>query len=166
MMKKILFVLTTCFFPLLSSGQSRATDISVGDLPGEVKQVLEQYIAGLRSARSLDQAAENFAKVAGGSLVNEDPENITLRNSVKPYSLKKDFENVKFYAEPIQITRVNCPPNLTQSGFGASAIKGKVFKIWIAKADGQAGLPAPVSILVPEGHSTIKTPKVINIGSL
>jgi hypothetical protein len=63
------------------------------------------------------------------------------------------------------ITRVNASASNGQ-GFGASAIKGKVYKIWIAKKEGAAGMPAPISIMVPEGHATIKTPKVVVIGSL
>jgi hypothetical protein len=84
---------------------------------------------------------------------------------VQPFSLKKDFENVKFYANPAQITRVAKLRSKT-SGFGDSAITGESYKIWIAKKEGTSGLPAPTTILVPEGHKTIKVPKVIAIGSL
>jgi len=86
-----------------------------------------------------------------------------LRSNVKPYSLKKDHSNVRFYANPVRITRVNRNPNLVTSGFGQSAIRGTVYKIWIAKASGSAGMPAPISIIVPEGGGT---PKVVGIGSL
>ena len=81
------------------------------------------------------------------------------------FSLKKDFDNVKFYADPVVITRVNASPSNGQ-GMGASAIKGMVYKIWIAKKEGGASMPAPISIMTPDGHATIKTPKVVNIGSL
>jgi hypothetical protein len=78
--------------------------------------------------------------------------------------LKKDHDNIKFYKQPVEITRVNKTASNGQ-GFGASTIKGQVYKIWIAKCASGAGLPAPVSIMIPEGHATIKTPKVVNIGS-
>jgi hypothetical protein len=78
--------------------------------------------------------------------------------------LKKDHDGIKFYKQPVAVTRVNKTYSAGQ-GFGASAIKGQVYKIWIAKKDGVAGLPAPVSIMIPEGHATITTPKVVNIGS-
>lgn len=127
-----------------------------------MKQVLESYIQILQGSGSLNECAERFAAIAGGSLVNEDGQ--TLRNSAQPYSLKKDYENIKFYAQPIRITRVNVRPS--NSGFGPSAISGQVYKIWIDKAKGQAGMPAPISIMVPENHPSIRDPKVISIGSL
>lgn len=144
-------------------GQSRANDISPRQLPSEVKTVLEQYVQMLRTSESLDALADNLTGIAGGGLVNEDGR--SLRGSVKPYSLKKDFQNVKFYANPIKITRVNVAKNRS-SGYGPSAIRGTIYKIWIDKSAGQAGMPAPISILSPEGHPAIKSPKVVGIGSL
>jgi hypothetical protein len=155
------FSLLLWFLPLLCAAQGTANDIPVAQLPAEVRTVLDQYIQILRTSENLDACAQKFVAIAGGSLVNEDGQ--TLRTSVQPYSLKKDFENIQFYANPIRITRVNRNPNPLTSGFGPSAIRGNEFKIWIAKADGQAGVPAPISIMVPEGGGT---PKVIRIGSL
>ncbi|NJL14503.1 MAG: hypothetical protein HC913_16850 [Microscillaceae bacterium] len=165
-MKKI-FLYIVAFLLSVSPGllaQSRTNDIPVEQLPAGVKQVLEQYINILRSSQNLDECAARFVEVAGGSLVNEDGQ--TLRSSVKPYSLKKDFESIKFYAQPLKISRVNANPIASSSGFGPSAIRGKVYKIWLDKAAGQAGIAAPISIMIPEGHESIKTPKVVSIGSL
>jgi hypothetical protein len=142
--------------------QSKKNDIPVSQLPSNVKNVLNKYVQILGSG-TLDQVANNFASIAGGGLVNEQGNQ--LRSSVKPYSLKKDWQNIKFYAYPVQITRVN-KSHTNGTGYGASALKGTVYKIWIAKKNGQAGMPAPISIIVPEGHPTIKSPKVIGIGSL
>lgn len=161
-----LIVVSLLFLGLVQStyGQSRRNDIPVRQLPDEVKQVLGKYMAILSQSESLDQCADAFVQIAGGSLVNEDGE--SLRSSVKPYSLKKDFQNVKFYAmNPIRVTRVNVRET-NGTGYGWSALKGKIYKIWIKKADGQAGMPAPISIIVPEGHESITTPKVVGIGSL
>ncbi len=167
-MKKfnVLFLFTLLMICATSVfGQGRANDIPASRVPAEVKQVLAEYISLLINAKDLNDCATRFTAVAGGSLVNEDAANITLRQSVKPYSLKKDFQNVKFYANPIKITRVNLS-SLAGTGFGESAIGGKVYKIWIDKKAGVAGMPAPISIMVPENHPTIKKPKVIGIGSL
>lgn len=154
------FLLTTTF--LLAQGKKN--DIPPQDLPKEVKNVLTQYIGILQQASSLDECSEMFAKIAGGSLVSEDGQ--TLGNDIKPYSLKKDFQNIKFYrTTPIKITRVNVR-NSNGMGFGDSAIRGKVYKIWIDKKQGVGGMPAPISIMIPEGHAEIKTPKVVGIGSL
>ena len=153
-----LFVSTTTL-----SAQSKRNDINPSDTPKEVLEVLGKYIGILRQSESLDQTAERLTAIAGGGLVNEDGQ--TLRGTIKPYSLKKDFQNVKFYAIPVRVTRVNKTPNRS-TGYGPSAIRGTMYKIWIAKKKGAAGRPAPISILVPEGHETIKSPKVVGIGSL
>ena len=164
-MKTTLLTLTfaSLLFCTTSQAQSKRNDIPVASLPQEVRQTLSSYIALLRKSPSLDACAEQFTRLAGGGLVNEDGQ--SLRGSVKPYSLKKDFQNVRFYAEPLRITRVNATPNRS-SGYGASALRGTLYKIWIAKAEGQAGMPAPISILVPEGHASIQSPRVVGIGSL
>lgn len=143
--------------------QSKANDIPVDTLPAEVKAVLESYTKLLLAAKSVDDAGKSFVNIAGGGVVNEDGK--SLRADVTRFSLKKDFDGIKFYADPLVITRVNASPSNGQ-GFGPSAIKGKVYKIWIAKKEGGAGMPAPISIMIPEGHATIKTAKVVNIGSL
>jgi hypothetical protein len=162
-MRKIIlaFVFLLTAFSV-ANAQNKKDDIPVEQLPAEVKTVLLEYVAILTSSKTLDECAQNFIKVAGAGLVNEDGN--SLRGNVQGFSLKKDYENIKFYANPVKITRVNVSRS-SGAGFGPSALKGKVYKIWIAKADGGGGLPAPVSIIVPEGHATIKTPKVMNIGS-
>ncbi|MCA9623864.1 MAG: hypothetical protein KC731_32805, partial [Myxococcales bacterium] len=140
---------------LPAAAQSKRYDIDPASMPPEVRKVLEQYLAVLRKSADLDQCAERFVAVAGGSLVNEDGK--TLRGSVKPYGLKKDYNNIKFYADPAVISRVAKLDPVT-SGFGPSAIRGPRYKIWIDKKSGEAGRPAPVTILVPEGHKTIRAP--------
>lgn len=147
--------------PAFAKAQSKTNDIAVAELPATVTQVLNKYVEYLNIV-SLDECAQKFTEIAGGGLVNEDGK--TLRKDVKGFSLKKDHDGIKFYKQPVEVTRVNKTYSGGQ-GFGTSAIKGQVYKIWIAKKDGVAGLPAPVSIMVPEGHATITTPKVVNIGS-
>jgi hypothetical protein len=149
--------------PASLQAQSKKDDVDLASVPKPVIDVFTEYLAILRTSKDLDECAKRFVAVAGGGLVNEDGK--SLRSSVQPFSLKKDFENVKFYANPAQITRVAKLRSKT-SGFGDSAITGESYKIWIAKKEGTSGLPAPTTILVPEGHKTIKVPKVIAIGSL
>lgn len=157
----ILILLAALQFPYLLKAQSKLNDIPVKDLPASVKTLLDKYVETLNIA-DLDQCATKFIEIAGGGLVNED--GTSLRTTIKPYSLKKDHADIKFYQQPVKITRVNKSVS-NGDGFGASAIKGTVYKIWIAKKEGVAGMPAPVSIMVPEGHATITTPKVVGIGS-
>jgi len=142
--------------------QSRRYDIDPSELPSAVRKVLEGYVEILRSSDDLDACADRFVAIAGGALVNEDGK--SLRGNVKPYSLKKDFGNIKFYADPIAITRV-AKLRPTTSGFGPSAIRGDQYKIWIGKKKGEAGRPAPVTIMVPKNHKSVRSPKVVRIGS-
>lgn len=146
--------------------QSTRDDIPKEQIPKSVLTVLESYIQIIKTSPTLEEAGSQFTKIAGGGLVNESVTNITLRTSILPFSLKKDYGNIKFYADPIEITRVNLSPNVSKQGFGESAIQGRVYKIWIGKKTGVAGMPAPISILLPEGHASIVDPKVVNIGSL
>jgi hypothetical protein len=140
--------------------QAQQKDIPVSKLPAEVKAVLNEYLNILSTSADLDEAETRFLAIAGGGLVN--PAGTALRSTVKPYSLKKDFDNVKFYKVPAEIVRV-AKTRTGQAGFGESAIAGDWYKIYIAKKNG--GQPAPVHIVVPENHATIKTPKVIQGGS-
>lgn len=163
-MKNNLFLFLVLFSLVhnISAAQSKANDIPVSKLPNEVNLVLEQYVNLLLKSSDINQCAEKFLEVAGGGLVNEDAK--SLRKDVARFSLNKDFSNVKFYAKPLKISRVNLSYS-NGDGLGWSAIKGKKYKIWIEKADKSNGMPAPVTILVPEGHESIKVPKVVNIGS-
>lgn len=158
----VFFVILSLFLNVSANGQTKKNDIPVKDLPAEVLATLNGYAEAL-SAETLEKCAEAFIKVAGGSLVNDSGEN--LRPTIMQFSLKKDFSNFKFYAMPLEITRVN-KKQTNGDGYGASAIKGTAYKIWLKKKAGVNGMPAPVSIVVPEGHPTIKTPKVVGIGSL
>lgn len=157
MKKLLLAIVFTLGFQSLFSQQK---DIPVLMLPSEVKEVLNEYLNILSTSQDLDEAAKRFLAIAGGGLVNPNGE--SLRSSVKPFSLKKDFENVHFYKVPAKIDRV-AKTQTGQAGFGESAIAGDWYKVYIAKANG--GQSAPVHIVVPKNHATITTPKVIQIGS-
>jgi hypothetical protein len=159
---KMLVLLALLAFNAQVKAQGSEYDIPISELPQNVEDVLKQYIEILRSA-SLDQAAIKFVAIAGGSLINSDGSD--LSRGKKEFSLQKDYNDLKHYAYPIKITRVNKTESNGQ-GYGETAIKGTVYKIWIDKKSSDLGMPAPISIMVPVGHATIKTPKVVNIGSL
>jgi len=163
MKKFFLFFVFALAAVSFAQAQGSAGDISVRKLPAEVKAALVQYVDILRNSKDLDECANNVMAVFGGSLVNDD--GTALRSAIKDFSLKKDYNNVEWYANPIKITRVNVSYT-NRDGYSESAIKGKKYKIWIDKADKSNGMPAPISIVVPEEHATIKTPKVVSIGSL
>ncbi len=146
-----------------SQAQAPGAPADDGRLPAAVRGALDQYVQTLATSRSLEECAQRFTAIAGGGLVSEDGR--SLRQGVTDFSLKKDFQNVRFYAQPAQITRVDVRPNQAD-GYGPSAIRGTEYKIWIAKAQGQPGMPAPISILVAEGHPFVQGPRIVGIGSL
>ena len=141
----------------LLNAQSKADDIPAGDLPAEVKSMLEKYAQVLHDSKSVEEAATSFAALAGGSLVNESG---ALTSNTKQFGLKKDFNNFKHYAYPVQITRVN-KTVANGDGYGATKIAGTRYKIWIAKNDPAKGMPAPVTIIAPASGA----PKIVNVGS-
>ena len=160
MIKKIVIVVSILLINSVINAQQK--DIVISDLPVEVKAVLDEYITILTTSNSIDECADRFLEIAGGGLVN--PNGTLLRNSVKPYSLTKDFNNIKFYKVPVEIIRV-AKTKTGQAGYGVSALSGDWYKIYIAKKDGVSGMPAPVHIVYPKNHKYIKTPKVIQGGS-
>lgn len=162
--KNISFAIGLLFIFSFGIIKAQTTEISADQVPNEVKAVLNQYINILTNSNNLDVCANEMLKIAAGGLLSQDCKSIA--SDVKPYSLKKDFENVKFYKNPVVITRVQLI-NDDYDGYGPTLISGTVYKIWIAKKEGVNGMPAPVKIIVPKNHPTYKTPKVIsNIGSL
>lgn len=158
----LLAIMALIFTGSFAGAQTKANDIPIKDLPAEVQQVLNKY-AEILGSESLEKCAEAFITIAGGSLVNEAGSKLGI--AVPQFSLKKDFNHFRHYASPLVITRVNKTFSNGQ-GYGESKIKGWVYKIWIDKKNSADGMPAPISIMVPEGHATIKSPKVVGIGSL
>ncbi len=158
-MRKVSLIIIAVFALSFANAQQR--DIPVSELPKEVKAVVEEYVNILSTSKDLDECADRFLAIAGGGLVN--PAGTKLRSSVKPYSLKKDFTNIKSVKIPVVIARV-AKTRTGQAGYGASAIAGDWYKVYIEKVPG-GGRPAPVHVVVPENHPTIKTPKVIQGGS-
>jgi len=119
-MKK-LFLTSTMLLSVLFSIYAQQKDIPVSQLPPEVKAVLDEYVSILTSSENLDVCANKFLSIAGGGLVS--PDGNSLRSSVKPYSLKKDFGNINFYKVPAEIKRV-AKTRTGQAGYGESAIAG------------------------------------------
>jgi len=154
-------ILSVALLAGVFGANAQQKDIAVSELPKEVKMVLDEYVNILTSSKDLDECAVKFMSVAGGTLVN--PAGNALRSSVKPYSLKKDFDDIKYYKVPVEIARV-AKTRTQQCGFGASAIAGDWYKIYIVKKDGSQ--PAPIQIVVPENNPNVTSPKVMSIGSL
>ncbi len=158
-MQKRIFVFIAAFIMLGGSLFSQTKDISESKLPDDVKEVLNEYIKILQNATDLDDAASKVKKIFAGHLLNSEGE---VDKDVYYFSLKKDFNNAKFYQYPVDITRISRTKN-DYDGFQETLFEGTRYKIWIAKKDGVAGVPAPVPIIKPSKGS----PKVVSvIGSL
>jgi hypothetical protein len=138
---------------------AKQTDISKEQVPRDVIEVLNNYLKILSTSPSLEACAVEVAKISGGHMLSNSG---LISGDVLPYSLKKDYENVKFYKVPAVITRVVLIED-DYDGYGPTLIQGTRYKIWIAKKDGVAGLPAPIPVLKPKTGA----PKIVTtIGSL
>ncbi len=134
-------------------------ELKANEIPQDVKDVLNEYLKILSEAKTLDEAGVNIVQVCAGHLVNTSG---IISNDVKPFSLKKDWNNVKFYKLPAVITRCLFTAS-SYDGFQETLFEGDRYKIWIAKKDGTAGMPAPIPIIKPKTGK----PKVVStIGSL
>ncbi len=85
-----------------------------------------------------------------------------LAPNVRDFSYKKAVMNVKFYAIPAEITEVHQGKVVTVS-VGETAERGRIDKYFVAKKEGQTGMPAPLHVLWPESGGP---PVLVNIGSL
>lgn len=158
--KKVVAMSMVALF-LFWSGSSNAkqTDIPIEQVPTDVISVLNKYLNILSTSKSLEACAVEVAKISGGHMLSQSG---SISQDVLPYSLKKDYENVKFYKVPAVITRVVLVEG-DYDGYGPTIIEGSRYKIWIAKKEGVAGLPAPIPVIKPKNG----TPKIVTvIGSL
>lgn len=160
-MKTIYIALLFIFAYQITIAQQR-TEIKVKDVPKEVIVVLNQYLTILSTSKTLEDCGKNLLPIAGGHILAQS--GTAISTDVMQFSLKKDYQNVKFYKIPAVITRVQLITN-TYDGYGPTLTEGNIYKIWIAKKDGVNGMPAPIPVLVPKNNP--KSPKIVTtIGSL
>ena len=137
-------------------------EMKAKDVPKDVIEVLNKYLEILSTSSSVDEAGKKMieADILGGHLTNGA--GTEASGDILQFSLKKDFDNVKFYGQPAVITRVLFSPN-DYDGFKETLFEGDRYKIWIKKKEGVAGMPAPIPIIKPKEGK----PKVVStIGSL
>ena len=140
----------------LNAGRS---EMKPAELPADVLEVLNCYCMILSTSPDINICAEKLAAIAGGHLLDSSGK---ISRDVMEFSLKKDFQNIRFYKVPPVVTRIQCITD-DYDGYGETLIQGTRYKIWIAKKDGIPGMPAPIPIIKPATGS----PRVVsNIGSL
>jgi hypothetical protein len=134
-------------------------EISAQEVPNDVIQVLNRYLTILSTSPTLEDCARNVAAISAGHMLSR---NGGISDDVFQFSLKKDYQNAKFYKVPAVITRVQVTDD-DSDGYGPTLFQGTRYKIWIAKKDGVAGMPAPIPIIKPASGA----PKIVTtIGSL
>jgi len=157
--KFILLIFAVSFF---SSIYPQRKDISVEEVPPAVIKVLNQYLKVLSESPTLEDCARNIYPYLGGGLLSSDEKKVS--SDTIQFSLKKDYNNVKFYSVPAVITRIQLNKN-SYDGYEKTYLEGDIYKIWINKKEGVAGMPAPIPVIVPKNDP--EHPKVIStIGSL
>ncbi len=157
--KLIIFVFVISVF---SSIYPQRKDIPVEEVPFAVIKVLNQYLKILSESPTLEDCTKNIYPLLGGGLLSSDGKKVS--SDTIQFSLKKDYNNVKFYSVPAEITRIQLNKN-SYDGFEKTYIEGDIYKIWVKKKEGVAGMPAPIPVIVPKNDP--EHPKVIStIGSL
>lgn len=159
-MKTLIIVLFVCAGVLVQSS-SYAQDIKVEDFDKAGIDVINTFMKSIVD----NQADETAAAKAAMPVIHRseyDASGTCLMKDRLDFSFKKAWQNAKFYKVPVVVTRVQ-KQNLTAIGFGATAEKGTAYKVWIAKNDGVAGLPAPLNVFFPANGGA---PKVYYYGSL
>ena len=159
-MKRILISFlagTAILLHLSANGQ----DIPVNKFDQKGIDVINSFMKALADNPGDEMAA---AKAALPFIHNSEYDNkgTNLKRDRLDYSFKKAWQNAKFYTIPVKATRVQ-KQNLTAIGFGNTAQAGTAYKVWIAKKDGVAGLPAPLNVFFPSDGTA---PKLYYYGSL
>lgn len=140
------------------AASASASPAGVSDAAAE--QLLSATLVALQQNRDEDAAAHALLPYVHRSLL--DASGGQLTTDVRQFSFKKAFGAAQLYVVPVKITRVR-PSNVTAIGFGPTAERGRSIDYFVAKRDGQPGMPAPVTVFFPDSGGP---PKVTYLGSL
>ena len=126
----------------------------------EVPGLLGSALGALQQSGDGDAAAQAIVPYVHRSLLDASGKSLTA--DVRSFSFKKAHAAAGVYANPVKITRVR-PNEVTAIGYGPTAEQGRAVDYFIAKKDGQAGMPAPVTVFFPASGGP---PRVSYLGSL
>lgn len=125
------------------------------------EKLLNDFLAALTAnPQSLDAAAKAALPHLHKSILAPGGDDISA--DLRRFSFKKAWENARFYAQPVKITRIR-KTGTSAIGFRETAEKGRVVDYFVGKKEGVNGMPAPVKIFFPEGGGA---PKISYVGSL
>jgi len=129
------------------------------DEPKQAEDLLNAFMSALLNPDE-DAAAKAVMPYVHVSLLNSTKTDLT--QDLRSFSFHKAWENARFYAVPVQVTRVRDDAE-TGIGFGSTAELGRMQSWFIAKKEGVAGLPAPIKVFFPTSGSP---PRIAYMGSL
>ena len=155
------FIFQHSFAQKIIGGQEQIVAPNKKDLNAKEVQILNEYVKAMKLGKNKEEKIKAFLTIAEPNLLNGN--NIALSPNTERFSFKKDSENAQFYQYPVVITEARIAIRESTIGFGTKARKGKLNKYFIAKKDGVAGRPAPITIFVPNNGGA---PKIYGIGSL
>lgn len=158
-MNKLL--LTLLFGLVFLSGIVQSQDLAIESFDKKAIEVVNSFVSAL-NANAGDETSAAKACMAYIHKSEFDNSGTSLKQDRLDFGFKKAWQNAKFYQSPVKITRIQ-KQNVTAVGFASTAQKGTTYKVFIAKKEGVAGLPAPLNILIPEDGSE---PKIYYYGSL
>ncbi|MCB1321348.1 MAG: hypothetical protein KDK34_13905 [Leptospiraceae bacterium] len=139
----------------LLSTQHLGAQVDLDETDERAVAVINQFMEALMSG-DFDSSAKAVLPFVHASLQTADRS--SMDQDTLNYQFKKAQANAQFYRVPVQITRVQ-ELRTTEIGHPSRGNyqKGTERKYWIAKKEGQAGLPAPLVVFFPEdgGQPTI-----------
>ena len=141
-------------------GPTAAAEANDDPRSAEVANLLGATLGALQRTPDAEAAATAILPYLHRSLLDASGAHLTA--DVRTFSFKKAHGAAGLYANPVKITRVR-PSNVTAIGFGPTAEQGRSVDYFVAKRDGVAGMPAPVTVFFPASGGP---PKVSGIGSL
>jgi hypothetical protein len=159
-MKRSLYLMFACI-GLIVQLSAKAQDIPLSKFDTRGFVVIDSFMTALVT----NTGNEKAAAIAALPFIHRseyDNSGTNLKQDRLDFSFKKAWQNAKFYKLSVEVTRIQ-KQNLTGIGFGNTAETGTAYKIWIAKKDGVAGLPAPLNVFFPSNGSD---PKLYYYGSL
>lgn len=124
------------------------------------EKLLNDFLATLTGQADYDAAAKAAVPYLHKSVLSADGKDVSM--DLRQFSFKKAWQNAKFYAQPVKITRIR-KTTISAIGYAESAEKGKVTDYFVGKKEGVNGMPAPVKIFFPADGGA---PKISYVGSL
>ncbi|MDQ7823452.1 MAG: hypothetical protein RDV48_11700 [Candidatus Eremiobacteraeota bacterium] len=122
-------------------------------------ELIDRLLAAL-SIQDPDERLRAVIPLVHRSMLTEDGKD--LDRDTKDFSYKKACQNVGFYRYPADIKEVH-KGNVYTIGWKETAEKGRTDRYFIRKKPGASGVPAPLSVFLPENGGP---PKIVDMGSL